>query len=103
MLGFPQDTLILPAYSGVVSAVLLAVNGIKLSKSTPLYTSSVHVGKAAFAWKILRLIGCLALLGLSVASLVLDLRADKVSYTRVSLCITFVSGSVYVILNPKNP
>lgn len=50
-------------------------------------TSVTHLG----GWKLLKLVGCLALLGLSTASLVIHSEENGSFVVRMCMCITFVS------------
>ncbi|KAF7967573.1 hypothetical protein HWV62_33777, partial [Athelia sp. TMB] len=45
---------------------------------------------AVFMWNVLRLVGCLALFGLSAASLAIHPGEQSLLYARVCICVTFV-------------
>ena len=93
-----SDILFAPACLAGVSAILLVARSISLTLSKRSSTSNgdikngiLKAGKAVFAWRLLRLMGCLVLLGLSVASTVLQPRAPRDLYAHIAICVTFVS------------
>lgn len=93
-----SDVLFAPASLAAVSAVVLVARSVSLSLSKrssrgndDLKIGILKAGKAVFAWRLLKLMGCLVLLGLSVASTVLQPRAPRDLYAHIAICVTFVS------------
>ncbi|KAF7977580.1 hypothetical protein HWV62_3166 [Athelia sp. TMB] len=91
-----SDVLFAPASLAAVSAVVLVARSVSLSLSKrssrgndDLKIGILKAGKAVFAWRLLKLMGCLVLLGLSVASTVLQPRAPRDLYAHIAICVTF--------------
>ena len=90
--------LVAPACVAGFSAVLLGRGGVVLSSKQAIASPQTQTVEtrygAVFAWNILRLIGCIALFGLSVASLAIHSGEHGLLYARVCMCITFVSQCI---------
>lgn len=93
-----SDILLIPAYLTGVSILVFAGRSIysALSKCAPITQSGpktriLQAGKVIVAWRLLRLVGCLVLCGLSVASTLLQSRSPRDIYVQISICAAFVS------------
>ncbi|KAF7967145.1 hypothetical protein HWV62_35674 [Athelia sp. TMB] len=90
-------TLVAPACVAGVLAIL-GLRGVLLSSkrapaSPQTQTTETRYG-AVFAWNILRLIGCLALFGLSITSLAIHFEEHDLLYVRLCMCITFAYATI---------
>ncbi|KAF7966730.1 hypothetical protein HWV62_37249 [Athelia sp. TMB] len=90
-------TLVAPACVAGVSAILGLRSVLLSSKRAPAspqtQTTETRYG-AIFAWNILRLFGCFALFGLSVASLAIHFEEHDLLYVRLCMCITFAYATI---------
>ena len=97
-ISYMTYALVAPACVAGFSAILLGRRGFVLSSkqataSPQTQTVEPRYG-AVFAWNILRLIGCITLFGLSVASLAIHSGEHDLLYARVCMSITFVSHCI---------
>ncbi|KAF7972222.1 hypothetical protein HWV62_18618 [Athelia sp. TMB] len=90
-------TLVAPACVAGVSAILGLRSVLLSSKRAPAspqtQTTETRYG-AVFACNILRLIGCLALFGLSIASLAIHFEEHDLLYVRLCMCVTFAYATI---------
>ncbi|KAF7976802.1 hypothetical protein HWV62_5660 [Athelia sp. TMB] len=91
--------LFVPACMAGASIVVLGLNRMLSSSEhatttkLPAEVNETRYG-AVFIWNALRLVGCLALFGLSIASLAIHPGEHSLLYARVCICVTFVYAVV---------
>ncbi|KZP10469.1 hypothetical protein FIBSPDRAFT_801212, partial [Athelia psychrophila] len=98
--SFPSimlHALVVPACLATISAIQFGLRGVPLmfTNRTAITDPEARISVTRpGGWKLLKLLGCLALLGLSIASLVIHSAEDGAFVARLSMCITFAYATV---------
>ncbi|KZP21077.1 P-loop containing nucleoside triphosphate hydrolase protein [Athelia psychrophila] len=105
-----SDILLAPAGLTGVSALVLVASSIfhALTKRAPTAQGVPKpgipkVGRAIFVCRLLQLAGCLVLLGLSVASTLLQSRPVSDFYAQISICVAFGYAVILAALSAFGP